>query len=100
MARTARDPRDVVIEPVVTEKSYAGIEEGKYTFSVNPDATKTEIRQAIEQIFGVRVRDVNTLKRPGKRRRVPGTWRYGKTSGKKHAVVTLEPGEKIDLFES
>ena len=99
MAKTIRDPRDVILEPVVTEKSYAAMEAGKYTFVVNPEATKTEIRQAVEQIFGVRVLDVNTIKRPGKRRRVPGTWRYGKTSARKHAVVTLYPGEKIELFE-
>lgn len=100
MAKTIRNPRDIVIEPVVTEKSYGQIESGKYTFVVHPDATKTAVRQAVEEIFGVRVVSVNILKRPHRRRRSPRTWNYGKTAQRKHAIVTLASGEKIDLFES
>ncbi len=100
MAKTTRNPKDVIIEPVVTEKSYGQIDAGKYTFVVHPDATKTAIRQAVEEIFGVQVVSVNTLRRPAKKRRSPGTWKYGKTAAQKHAIVTLAPGQKIDLFES
>lgn len=99
MAKTTRNPRDIIIEPVVTEKSYGQIESGKYTFVVHPDASKTAIRQAVEAIFGVTVVSINTVKRPSKRRRSTRTWKYGKTAERKHAIVTLAPGEKIDIFE-
>jgi large subunit ribosomal protein L23 len=99
MAKTTRNPRDVIIEPVVTEKSYGQIDSGKYTFVVHPDATKTAIRRAVEEIFGVTVVSVNTITRPSKKRRSPRTWKFGKTAERKHAVVTLAEGEKIDLFE-
>ncbi len=100
MAKTTRNPRDILIEPLVTEKSYAQTEAGKYTFVVHPDADKPAIRAAVEEVFGVRVVSVNTLKRPGKKRRSTRTWKYGKTPERKLAVVTVAPGEKIDLFES
>ena len=92
-----RDPRDVVLKPVVSEKSYALLDEGVYTFVVHPDANKTEIRQAIESIFGVRVTKVNTLNRKGKKKR-RGRW-IGVRSDTKRAIVTLAAGERIDLFE-
>ena len=95
-----RDPRDVIIRPVVSEKSYALLDAGVYTFVVHPDSNRTEIRQAIEAIFNVRVDKVNTMNRHGKRKRNRRTFTYGKRPDTKRAIVTLAPGEKIDLFES
>ncbi|MEY2476804.1 MAG: large subunit ribosomal protein [Actinomycetota bacterium] len=95
-----RDPRDVIIKPVVSEKSYALLDEGVYTFVVHPDSNKTEIKQAIEAIFGVQVAKVNTMNRNGKRKRNRRTFTYGKRPDTKRAIVTLAPGERIDLFES
>jgi large subunit ribosomal protein L23 len=94
------DPRDVVIRPIVSEKSYALIDEGAYTFLVHPDANKIEIRQAVESIFDVRVAKVNTLNRPGKRKRNRRALTYGKRPDTKRAVVTLVEGDRIELFES
>jgi large subunit ribosomal protein L23 len=93
------DPRDVILEPVVSEKSYALMDSGVYTFVVNPDANRIEIRQAIEAIFGVRVAKVNTLNRHGKRKRNRRNFAYGTRSSTKRAIVTLQPGDRIDLFE-
>jgi large subunit ribosomal protein L23 len=90
------DPRDVVLAPVISEKSYGLVDEGTYTFIVAPDANKTEIKIAIEQIFGVRVRSVNTLNRPGKRKRTRAG--YGKRKDTKRALVSLAPGETIEIF--
>jgi large subunit ribosomal protein L23 len=95
-----RDPRDVIIRPVVSEKSYALLDEGVYTFVVHPDSNKTEIKQAIEAIFAVQVAKVNTMNRNGKRKRNRRTFTYGKRPDTKRAIVTLAPGERIDLFES
>ena len=92
-----RDPRDVILKPVVSEKSYALLDEGVYTFVVHPESNKTEIRQAVETIFGVRVTNVNTLNRKGKKKR-RGRW-IGTRSDTKRAIVTLAEGERIDLFE-
>jgi large subunit ribosomal protein L23 len=95
------DPHDVIIEPVVSEKSYAAIEENVYTFIVARDASKPEIRNAIERIFGVKVAKVNTLNRHGKRQRNRRSNTYGRRPDSKRAIVTLVEGEKkIDLFES
>lgn len=90
------DPRDVVLRPVVSEKSFAEAERGKYVFLVDRTATKPEIRRAVEQIWGVHVRKVNTMRRRGKtvRRR----WLRGKRSDTRRAVVTLAPGDQIELF--
>lgn len=93
-----KNPRDVILAPVVSEKSYALIDEGRYTFIVHPSTNKTEIKQAIESIFGVKVVSVNTLNRKGKTKRFGLT--YGKRKDTKRAVVTLAEGESIDLFES
>ena len=92
-----RDHRDILLAPVVSEKSYGLLDENKYTFLVDPRATKTEIKLAIERIFGVKVASVNTLNRVGKARRTRfGT---GKRKDTKRAIVTLAPGSKpIDLF--
>jgi large subunit ribosomal protein L23 len=87
---------DVVLAPVVSEKSYGLIDEGRYTFIVHTDANKTEIKQAVEQIFGVRVVKVNTMNRRGKRKR--RGLRYGKRKDTKRAYVTLAEGDEIDIF--
>ena len=91
------DPRNVIIEPVVSEKSYALMSEGKYTFRVNPLSHKTQIRQAVEEIFGVRVVRVRTahVKSKPKRRGIHS----GTSRGWKKAVVELAPGDRIELFE-
>jgi large subunit ribosomal protein L23 len=94
------DPRDVVIRPVVSEKSYALNDTGAYTFVVHPDANKIQIRQAIESIFGVRVLKVNTLNRPGKRKRNRKAATFGKRPDTKRAIVTLIGDDRIELFES
>ncbi|MER3453061.1 MAG: hypothetical protein C4344_05285 [Acidimicrobiia bacterium] len=99
-AAVSRDPRSVIIRPVVSEKSYGLLDRGVYTFVVHPDANKIEIRQAVESIFGVRVAKVNTLNRKGKRKRNRRMLTYGHRPDTKRAVVTLAPGERIDLFES
>ena len=90
-----KDPRDVIISPVVSEKSYALIEQNVYTFEVHKDAAKPEIRNAVEEIFGVKVKSVNTLVRKGKTKVFKG--RKGVQSDVKKAVVTLEEGHAIDI---
>ena len=91
------DPRDVIRKPVISEKSYGLLEQQKYTFLVAPDANKTEIKIAIEKIFGVQVISVNTLNRPGKRKRTK--FGYGKRKDTKRAIVTLSPQSKpIEIF--
>jgi large subunit ribosomal protein L23 len=91
------DPRSVIIAPVVSEKSYALIDENAYTFRVHRRANKTEIRQAVEEIWDVRVVKVNTLNRKGKSKRFRFT--QGKRADTKRAVVKLMPGDKIEIFE-
>ncbi len=91
------NPRDVVLAPVVSEKSYALLDEGRYTFLVDPRANKTQIKQAVQDIFGVRVVSVNTLNRRGKRKRFGA--HYGRRKHTKRAVVTLAAGDQIDIFE-
>jgi large subunit ribosomal protein L23 len=94
-ADTYKDPRDIIFAPVVSEKSYNLIDDGKYTFEVDPRANKTEIKLAIEKIFDVKVGSVNTLNRTGKTRRTKfGT---GKRKDIKRAIVTLKSGS-IDIF--
>ena len=94
-----KDPRDIIIAPVVSEKSYDLIETGVYTFKVSPKAYKPEIRDAVEAIWGVEVLKVNTLNRNGKRKRTRGTNRIGTRPDTKRAIVTLAAGE-IPLFEN
>jgi len=94
-----KDPRDILIAPVVSEKSYALMEDGVYTFTVRPTASKPEIRDAVQSIFGVRVLKVNTLNRQGKRKRNRKTFTYGKRPDTKRAIVTLVEGDTIDLFQ-
>ena len=93
------DPRSVIVRPVVSEKSYSLLDQSVYTFVVAPDANKIEIRQAVEEIFGVNVVKVNTLNRPGKRKRNRGKSTFGKRSDTKRALVTLAPGQTIPIFE-
>jgi large subunit ribosomal protein L23 len=90
------DPRDVLLKPVISEKSDGLIDEGKYTFIVRTDANKTQIRQAVESVFRVKVTAVNTNNRTGKRKRTRHGW--GKRSDTKRAVVSLAEGDRIDLF--
>jgi large subunit ribosomal protein L23 len=96
------DPRQVIIKPIVSEKSYGLLDGGVYTFQVHPDANKIEIRQAIETIFDVKVSRVNTLNKEGKRKQ--RRTRRGQTNGKradtKRAIVTLAGDDRIDLFET
>ena len=90
------NPRDILLRPVVSEKSYGLLYEGKYTFVVAPDANKTQIKQAVEEVFRVKVTGVNTLNRQGKRRRTRFGW--GKRVDTKRAIVTLAEGDRIDIF--
>ena len=94
-----KDPRDVIIKPVVSEKSYGLLDSNVYTFVVHPDASKPEIHDAVESIFGVRVLKVNTLNRNGKRKRNRKTGTFGSRPDTKRAFVTLADGDRIDLFE-
>ena len=96
--RRMKSPRDVIIRPVVSEKSYAGIERNAYTFLVDPRANKTEIKEAVQAIWGVRVTSVNTLHRQGKMKRRGYT--KGKRADQKRAIVTLAEGDAIEIFES
>ncbi len=93
-----KDPRDVIIRPVVSEKSYGLLDEGKYTFIVDPRANKTEIKIAVEKIFGVKVLKVNTMNRAGKRKRRGLI--VGKRPDTKRAIVTLAPGDEIEIFDA
>lgn len=90
------NPRDILIRPVISEKSYRLADDGKYTFVVAPDANRTQIRQAVEEVFKVKVTGVNTLNRPGKRRRTRFGW--GKRADTKRAIVSVAEGDRIDLF--
>ncbi len=94
---TKQDPRDVILAPVVSEKSYGLIDNNAYTFMVHPEANKTEIRQAVETIWDVRVLSVNTINRKGKTKRFRFT--QGRRADTKRAIVKLREGDKIDLFE-
>jgi large subunit ribosomal protein L23 len=94
---TKGEARDIILAPVVSEKSYSLIDQSAYTFVVHPDANKTEIRHAVEQIWGVKVVSVNTLNRKGKAKRF--RFSNGKRNDTKRAIVKLAEGEKIEIFE-
>jgi len=94
------DARDVILRPIVSEKSYAGLDVNVYTFEVAPDANKIQIKQAVEQIFGVTVTNVNTMNRAGKRKRNRRTGTWGKRPNQKRAVVSLAAGDTIEIFGS
>jgi large subunit ribosomal protein L23 len=93
------DPRDILLAPVVSEKSYGLLEERQYTFVVRPDANKTQIKIAVEKVFGVKVLSVNTLNRPGKRKRNRRSFTFGKRPDTKRAIVTLVGDDRIEMFE-
>ena len=93
-----KSPRDVIVRPVVSEKSYAGLESNKYTFLVYRDASKTEIKEAIQKIWNVHVLSVNTMTRKGKVKRQ--RFVEGRRPDQKRAIVTLAPGDQIEIFET
>jgi large subunit ribosomal protein L23 len=91
------DPRDILLAPVISEKSYGLLEDHKYTFIVRPDANKTQVKIAVEKVFGVKVVSVNTANRKGKRKRTRAG--FGKRKDTKRAIVTLSPESKaIEIF--
>ena len=92
--------RDVIIRPIVSEKSYASYDENVYTFEVASGANKIQIKHAVEEIFGVKVVNVNTLNRRGKRTRNRRTGGFAIKSGQKRAIVSLAEGDKIEIFGS
>ncbi|WP_062076927.1 50S ribosomal protein L23 [Demequina globuliformis] len=96
MSTVNKNPRDILIRPIVSEKSYSLMDEGKYTFEVDPRANKTEIKIAVEQVFGVKVVSVNTINRKGKTRRT--RYGLGKRKDVKRAIVTVGDGEALDIF--
>jgi len=93
-----KNPREVIIEPIVSEKSYALLDQNVYTFRVHPTASKPEIADAVRQIFEVEVVKVNTLNRTGKHKRNRRSPVPGKRADTKRAYVTLAPGDSIELF--
>ena len=97
---SGRDARDVILRPVVSEKSYAANDDNVYTFEVARDANKIEIKQAVETIFGVHVTNVNTMNRKGKRKRNRRTGDWGKRSDQRRAIVSLAAGDSIEIFGS
>ncbi len=98
MSTIYKDHRDILIAPVVSEKSYGLLDDNKYTFVVHPDANKTEIKIAVEKIFGVKVTSVNTLNRKGKTRRTKSG--LGKRKDTKRAIVSVAAGQSIDIFST
>ncbi len=96
MTNIYKDHRDVLISPVVSEKSYSLLDQNKYTFLVHPDSNKTEIKIAVEKVFNVKVTSVNTLNRTGKRRRTKHGW--GHRPDSKRAIVSVADGQRIDIF--
>jgi large subunit ribosomal protein L23 len=90
------DPRDVLLAPVISEKSYGLLDDNKYTFDVHPLANKTQIKIAVEKVFNVKVTGVNTLNRQGKRKRT--RFGHGTRRNVKRAIVTLRVGDRIDVF--
>jgi large subunit ribosomal protein L23 len=93
---TIYDPRDILISPVISEKSYALLDENKYTFIVRPDANKTQIKIAVAEVFNVKVTDVNIINRRGKTMRTRTG--FGKRADTKRAIVTVAAGDRIDIF--
>lgn len=97
MTSTKQSPRDVILAPVVSEKSYSLLDVNSYTFVVHPDANKIEIRKAVESIWGVRVLSVKTMNRKGKSKRF--RFQTGKRPDTKRAIVKLADGDSIEIFE-
>jgi large subunit ribosomal protein L23 len=97
VSSTKSDPRDVILAPVISEKSYALLDQNAYTFVVHPESNKTEIKQAVEAIWNVKVTSVNTINRKGKQKRFRYT--MGRRPDTKRAVVKLREGDSIEIFE-
>ena len=97
---TNKNPRDIIIKPVVSEKSYAAYDANVYTFEVLASANKIQIKHAIEEIFGVKVTNVNTVNRKGKRKRNRRTGGYGSRPNSKRAIVSVAEGDSIEIFGS
>ena len=95
-----RDPRTVILRPVVSEKSYAQYDRQVYTFIVAHDANKIEIKRAVEEIFNVKVTNVNTMNRAGKRKQNRRTGTWGTRAAQKRAIVSLAAGDQIEIFGS
>ena len=93
---THADPRDIILAPVISEKAYGLIEDNVYTFIVAPSSNKTEIKIAVEAVFDVKVTNVNTINRHGKKRRTKAGW--GKRPDTKRAIVSIAEGQRIDIF--
>jgi large subunit ribosomal protein L23 len=96
VSSTYTDPRDILLAPVISEKSYGLLDENKYTFLVHPDANKTQIKISVEKVFGVKVIGVNTINRQGKRKRT--RFGYGTRNATRRAIVTVAEGDRIDIF--
>ena len=96
MSTLHKSPRDVLLAPIVSEKSYGLLDQNKYTFLVRPDANKTEIKIAVEQLFDVKVTAVNTANKAGKRKRTRMGW--GRRNNTKRAIVSVAAGQRIDIF--
>jgi large subunit ribosomal protein L23 len=96
----SRDPRDIIVRPVVSEKSYAAFDGNVYTFIVASDANKIEIRKAVETIFNVRVTNVNTINRKGKRKRNRRSGAWSSRPDERRAIVSLADGDRIEIFGS
>ena len=92
----SKDPRDVLLAPVISEKSYGLLDDNKYTFLVHPESNKTEIKIAVEKIFGVKVTSVHTINREGKRKRTRTG--FGRRKATKRAIVAVADGDRIDIF--
>ena len=90
------DPRDILISPVVSEKAYGLLDQNKYTFIVSPDANKTQIKIAVEEVFGVKMTSVNSMNREGKRVRTRTG--FGRKAATKRAIVSVAAGDRIDIF--
>lgn len=90
------DPRDILIKPIISEKSYSLLDENKYTFLVHPDANKTQIKIAVAEVFGVKVTGVNIINRRGKTTRTRAG--IGRRNDQKRAIVTVAAGDRIDIF--
>ena len=96
MSSVYKDPRDILLAPVISEKSYSLLDENKYTFLVHPDANKTQIKISVEKVFGVKVTGVNTINRQGKRKRTKAG--FGTRNATRRAIVTVKEGDRIDIF--
>ena len=97
---SGQNPRDIILRPIVSEKSYASFDENVYTFEVASTANKIQIKHAVEEIFGVRVTNVNTLNRRGKRKQNRRTGTWGQRTNQKRAIVSLAEGDRIEIFGS